>query len=117
MWDDGGGDDRGEGVTSLRRILLNTAPALSLALGIAVVVLWVRSYRVSDSIYRSRWWIEGSDHNESAWWFSAGRGRVGIAHRRQQFRIAPYFSDFSHFPESSWKQARPPKVAGTPFAP
>src|SRR5258706_6639823 len=82
MRDGSGGG--GEGMRRLRRILLNTATALSLALGIAVVVLWVRSYQVSDSIYRSRWWSDGAERNESAWWLFAGRGEMGIGHRRQQ---------------------------------
>jgi hypothetical protein len=117
--DDSG--DGGECVRRLRRILFNSATALSLALVIAVVVLWVRSYRVSDSIYRSRWWSEGPEHNESAWWLIAGRGRVEIGHRRQQIFQALLSDDsflkLASFTESFWKQTSPAGVAGTPFQP
>jgi len=118
--DDGGGAG-GEVVRRLRRILLNTATALALALSVAVVVLWVRSYLVSDSIYRSRWWSEGREQNESAWWLFAGRGRVGIGQRRQQVFQASAagdpFRDLVSHPEYSWKQARPAEFPGTPFQP
>ncbi len=112
-------DDSGGGGEGVRR-LLNTATGLALALGVAVVVCWARSYVVSDSIYRSQWWIDGSEHNESAWWFFAGRGRVGIGHRRQQvFQPShtddPFLKPASHR-DSSWNRARPAEVAGTPFA-
>src|SRR5437764_695647 len=109
------GDDRGEGVRRLRRILLNTATAIALGLGIAVVVLWVRSYVVSDSIYRSRWWSDGAERNESAWWLFAGRGQIGVGHRRQQFPLSREFLSLVSHRESSWKQTSPAEVAGTPF--
>src|SRR4051812_35342100 len=106
----GADDERGEGVRRLYCILLNTAAALSLALAIAVVVLWVRSYVVTDSIYRTRWWSDGREHNESAWWLFAGRGRVGVAHRRQR-DVQPSAALYPHYLagpwRASWKQTRP----------
>jgi hypothetical protein len=99
-------------VKRLRRILFNMATVLALVLTIAVVVLWVRSDLVSDSIYRSRWWSEGAERNESAWSLFDGRGGLGIGHRRQQFAPSPV-----HLPESFWKKARPVRIAGTPFQP
>jgi hypothetical protein len=103
----------------LRHILLNTATTLSLALCVAVIVVWVRSHHVSDSIYRSRWWIDGTERNESAWWLFAGRGQVGIGQRRQQV-LQPHgrhdpFLELAAHPKFSWKQTRPPGVAGTAF--
>ena len=100
----------------LRRILLNVATGLSLALAIAVVVLWVRSYLVSDSIYRSRWWIAWGQDNESAWWVMDGRGEVGIGRRRHQVTPVSYFLH-ERPPEDSWKQARPAEVGATSFEP
>jgi hypothetical protein len=100
----------------LRRILLNLATVLSLGLGIAVVVLWVRSYLVSDSIYRSRWWIAGGQQDESAWWVMAGRGEVGVGRRRQQLTPVSFFLS-ERPPEDSWKYARPAEVGATSFEP
>jgi hypothetical protein len=101
-------------------MFFEVATVLSLLLFVVTVALWVRSYRVSDSIYRSRWWIDGSEHHESAWWLMAGRGRVGIGHRRQRIGqpFPTYYpSNVNWQAESSWKQARPAEVAGTPFKP
>jgi hypothetical protein len=101
-------------MSRLRRIVLNVATVLSLGLGLAAAVLWVRSYLVSDSIYRSRWWSQGREQNESAWWLLAGRGEVGLGSRRQQYAASLKFMAV-HFSEYSWKQARPAEVGGTSY--
>jgi hypothetical protein len=61
-----------------RRILFNAVTALSLILFLATMVLWVRSYFVSDEVYWHGFEDEG---NRSYWtWNSLDSGRGGIGY-------------------------------------
>jgi hypothetical protein len=71
----------------LLRIPLHLLTALSLVLFLAVCAVWVRSYRVNDSLYRSRWVLRGQEIRESAWWILTAPGRIALAHRGQSIDV------------------------------
>src|SRR5678809_830960 len=73
----------------LKRRLLNLLTALSLMLCIATAALWVRSYFVSDRLFRQ--FVRETDARDD-WAQEAlhcGRGRVGVARVVQPVYWAP----------------------------
>jgi hypothetical protein len=66
-------------VRRVLRYLINSLAALSLTLCIATVVIWVRSYRVSDVVdWRGRHKYSGGAGGYDGGWAYAARGRIVI---------------------------------------
>jgi hypothetical protein len=79
----------------MRRKLFDFAAAVSLVLCLATVVVCVRSFRVGDRFYQSRWTLKDVPDDpsqfhahETARWFITGRGGMAIETRVQDSRLA-----------------------------
>jgi len=66
------------------RILLNTATALAVVVGVAIVALWVRSYRVSDDVA-----VSGTVLGKSS------LGRVALINHREVMVFVPNDGDLA----------------------
>jgi hypothetical protein len=100
-------------VKRLFRILFNAGAVLSLLLCAATLVVWVRSYRVGDQLYHSRWTVtavadEPVGRVETAVFLISARGGLAIEVRLQDAVWAP-----ARMPapvnETSWKTEPYPK--------
>ena len=87
----------------MKRRLLNLLTALSLVLCVATVVLWVRSYWVSDAVL----WSSGSGERGA----QTIRGTLAfvetdVPHRRTRVRWDRFYGDLP----SPWEDASPPSL-------
>ena len=85
---------------------------LSLFLFVIAIIIWIRGYLISDSLYRSIWYLKNGSVHESAYWLLCSRGEIGIGRRVQEFGVTPdYVETYQHLfdrPEYSWKIQTPP---------
>lgn len=94
------------------RFASGVATVLSLFFFIIAAIIWIRGYLISDSVYRSVWYVEKGSVCESAYWLFSARGEIGIGRRVQQSRATSDFvEENKHLfdrPEYSWKIKMPP---------
>jgi len=99
-------------VRRLLRILLNAATVLSLVLGMAVAVLWMRSYAVIDNLHGVRVRRPANTIEQSFFEFISDRGDL-VWFRRvsggQAGRLAPEASGWG------WQRSRRPPGASVDF--
>jgi hypothetical protein len=78
---------------AMKRRLLNLLAGLSLALVVAVALLWVRSYQVADAF----WFVDNGPVTENAYSLTLIRGSILYEHTIQPSRPAPPRAERSQF--------------------